>query len=142
VPVAAGVLAAGAPAQPFRWTPQRAGGLAVGLVGVAAAAAGGALGGVALRKYDATKTQDCLPTRPNVCNSAGLAQRASAGKLADASTGMLIAGGVAAAAGVVVFVTAPGPAVEAGKKAGGVRRIEAAAVAGVGAAGLLLRGEW
>ncbi len=130
--------APGAPRRPFVWTGQRIAGLGVGLAGVAGAAAGGILGGLALSKYDATKPE-CSPTQPNLCTSPALSQRSSALKLADASTGLLLGGAVAAAAGVTLLVTAP-PGTR--PKTGASPRIEASPLAGVGTAGLLLRGVW
>ena len=100
--------------------------------------AGGALGGVALSRYDATRAE-CSSTHPNACTSAGVSQRASALKMADASTGLLIGGAVAAAAGVTLFVTTPS---RASTKTGAGPRIVASPLAGTGTAGLLLRGVW
>ena len=128
--------AAGQPG--FVWGPQRLAGLGVGLAGVAALVAGGVAGGVASAKNGTTK-HECLPAQPNVCTAAGVADRANAFKLANASTGLLIGGAMAAAAGVTLLVVPPSGA---SAKTGGVKRIEASPLAGAGTAGLLLRGEW
>jgi hypothetical protein len=121
---------------PFVWTGQRIAGLGVALAGVAGLAAGGVLGGMAISKNSASKA-DCAPGQPNLCLSSDVSARQSAGTLADASTGVLIGGGVAAVAGVIVLLTgAPkrGPA--------STGRIELAPVVGSKTAGLGLRGAW
>ena len=79
------------PAPRAFWVPQRLAGLGVGLAGVAALAAGGAVGGAALAKYGATKGE-CLQVAQRACTAPGVAARSTALKLADASTGLLIGG--------------------------------------------------
>jgi hypothetical protein len=122
------------------WSAQRIAGLSVGGVGAVGVAIGAAIGGAAIGKNNASKA-DCLPAQPSMCHADGVALRRSAAGLADASTGLFIAGGAALAAGVVVFFTAPAGG-DANAKATGVRRVEAAPIAGLGTAGLMLRGEW
>ena len=119
-------------------SPQRAVGIAVGSVGLVGLAVGGVLGGLAMSKYNASKTQ-CVPSQPNVCTPSGIDQRKTAGTFADASTGLLVAGGVLVAAGVIVFATGPSAA---SPKTQGVQRLELAPVAGFGTTGFSLRGAW
>lgn len=132
--------AAGGPGggAPFAWTAQRGAGLGAMILGVAGLGVGGALGGVAMSRYNASK-EGCVPGHPDVCPAAQVSDRNGVAKLADASTGALIAGGVVAAAGVVVFLTG-GP--RAKSKMGALPRVEAAPLAGVGTAGMTLRGAW
>lgn len=129
----------GGSAGAFQWTGQRVAGLGVGIAGVAGLAVGGVLGGLAMAKNDASKAQ-CKPGEPNLCSASDVSARKTAGTLADASTGMLIAGGVVAAAGVVVFVT--GAPKGGGGKSGGVRWIEVSPRVGSGMAGVGIRGAW
>jgi hypothetical protein len=122
----------------FVWTPARYAGLGIGIAGVAALAAGGAVGGAALSKYNAAKP-DCSPSQPDMCTAAGVSTRSSALHLADASTGLLIGGAVATAAGVTLLLVPP----SGGRAATGWGpKIEASPLAGAGTAGLLLRGAW
>jgi hypothetical protein len=125
-------------ARPFVWTTTRYAGLGAGIAGVAALAASGAVGGVAVSKYNAAKPE-CSPSLPNVCTAAGVSQRSSALHLADASTGLVIGGAVAAAAGVTLLVLPP-----SGSRAatGRMPKIEVSPLAGARTAGLLLRGRW
>lgn len=83
---------------------QRIAGIAVGAAGVVALGVGGLFGGLAASKNSEAKTL-C----PNVkCgNQAGVDASHTAGQLADAASGLLIAGGVLAAGGLIVFLTAP-----------------------------------
>lgn len=117
---------------------RRVAGLVVASVGVVTLAVGGALGGLAISKNNASKA-DCAPSQPDLCRADGVSLRQTAGTLANASTGAFVAGGAAVAAGVVVFATGSS---RSAQTTGGVRRLEASPVAGVGVAGLLLRGEW
>jgi len=123
---------------PFVWTARRIGGIGIGSAGVVGAAIGGVFGGLAASKYSATRV-DCLKTQPNVCDAAGLAERATVGRLADVSTGLLVAGGALVVTGLSVMLTAPA---DASAKTTGVRRFEVTPVAGSRTTGLLLRGEW
>ncbi len=127
-----------APDAPFKWTGQRIAGLGVGLAGVAGLAVGGILGAMAISKNDASKV-GCAPGQPNLCPATDVSPRQSAGTLADASTGALIAGGVAAVVGVVVLVTG---SPKAGPKTGALRRLDVSPWVGSRTAGLGLRGAW
>jgi hypothetical protein len=119
----------------FVWTPQRIASVAVGSAGALGLVTGGVLGGFAIAKNTASKAE-CVAGHPDVCSSAGVSDRTTAGKLADASTGALIGGGAALAAGVIVFLTAP-PGLGSG-----AGKIEVLPVASPSIAGLSLRGGW
>jgi hypothetical protein len=129
----------GQAAAPFEWTGQRIGGAAVAGAGVLTLAAGATLGGLAIGKYHASEA-GCVSGHTNVCPSAEVSLRKTAGTLADASTGTLIAGGAVLVAGAVVFLT--GGRGASAPKAGNLRWIEASPLAGGGTAGLLVRGGW
>jgi hypothetical protein len=81
----------------------------VGGVGLAGLAAGGVLGAVALSASSREKS-DCN-SNLGACNNVGAARSDydTAGSLADASTVAFVAGGVLAAAGVVIWLVAPSP---------------------------------
>jgi len=113
------------------WAPQRIAGLAVGSVGVVTIAIGAALGVAAISKNNASKV-NCLPSQPSMCHPDGFALRTSAGQLADASTGMLVAGGAALATGLIVLLAGRSTAPPVG----------ASPTAGRGTAGLWIRGGW
>jgi hypothetical protein len=84
--------------------------IGVGAAGVVGLAVGGIFGGLTLGKVgDADKT--CTPSAGGtfVCDAPGAALRDEAAGLATISTAGLIAGGVLAAGGVVLWLTAPGP---------------------------------
>jgi hypothetical protein len=138
VPALAVVATPSSPGKhPFVWTTQRIAGTAMMGVGVLGLAAGGALGGLALSRNNASKA-DCGIVHMDACNAAGVSLRNTAGTLADASTGTLVAGALVLAGGVVVFVTSrsePGP-----KTA--LHRVELLPVAWGGTAGAVLEGEW
>jgi hypothetical protein len=73
-------------------------------VGAAGVVVGAILGGIALS--DASTVHSQCPS--GVCKSMGaVSEDATAGSLADASTGLLIAGGVLATAGLVAVLVAP-----------------------------------
>lgn len=78
-------------------------GFVVGGVGAVALIAGGALGGVAMgRQSDA---EELCPR--GFCSAEGNDARREAGTFADASSGLLIGGGVLAGAGVIMLALAP-----------------------------------
>jgi len=74
-------------------------------VGALGLGVGAILGGVALGKKGESNEGHCFPN--NRCDEAGLDLRSQALSLGNASTALFIAGGVALAGGVVLFVTAP-----------------------------------
>jgi hypothetical protein len=79
----------------------------VGLtVGGVALGAGGVFGILALSKFNESKAQ-CSPTDINDCNADGVSLRNQALTFGNVSTVAFIAGGVLAAGGVVLLVTAP-----------------------------------
>jgi hypothetical protein len=137
LPPEAGALPGPTSASPSFWSAQRIAGLTVGSFGVAGLAVGATLGGLAISKNNASKA-DCLPNQPNMCHADGVSLRLSARGFADASTGTTIAGGVALAAGIVVFVTSPSAA---SAQMGAARRVDVSSSGGIGTAGLWLRGE-
>lgn len=92
------------PPPPSGMGTQRIAGLAVGGAGVLALALGATFGGLAISANGDAKTK-CPQTQ---CSDAdGVAASTRAGTFADASTGLFVAGGAAAAAGLIVFLTAP-----------------------------------
>lgn len=95
--------AASAPV-PF-WGTQRIAGVAVGSVGVAGLIVGAITGGLTLAKAGDMKAH-CSPD-VSYCDPTGLDLHKSATLLANVANAGLIVGGVALAAGVIVFVTAP-----------------------------------
>jgi hypothetical protein len=107
---------------------QRVAGIIVGSIGLAALAAGGALGGLAKSKFASAKT-----TCPNIpCSDMGGIDAAhQAGVMADAATGMFVVGGAAVAAGILTFALAP-----SGPGAGKSKSAWIAPSFGPGAAGL------
>jgi hypothetical protein len=78
-------------------------GIAVGSVGVAGLIVGGVMGGLAIGKQNDAE-EKCPANR---CSAEGNDARTGAGTFADVSTAMFIAGGVLAAAGIVVIIVAP-----------------------------------
>jgi hypothetical protein len=93
----------------------RSAGFVVGGVGVAGVIVGGILGGLAIAKVSSSKGE-CVPA--NNCNAntnpAATQDMQTAGTFADASTGLLIGGGVLAAAGVVMVLVGGAPKERAG----------------------------
>jgi len=84
---------------------QRILGLGLGLAGVGAGVAGAVFGFQAIDKRDASEVGGhCVG---NVCDEVGLPLRQESFDAGRRSTGFLIGGGIAFAAGVALFVTAP-----------------------------------
>jgi hypothetical protein len=81
----------------------RSAGFVVGGVGIAGLLAGGILGGLAISKVSSAKGE-CNPNCSANINPAATQDMQTAGTFADASTGLLVAGGVLAAAGVVMVL--------------------------------------
>jgi len=93
-------------------------GIAVGSVGVVGLAVGGALGGLAMGKT--SEAQDACPN--GRCSQEGNDLATEAGTFADAATGLFVAGGVLAAAGIVMIALHPwGEETPASVEAGSVR---------------------
>jgi hypothetical protein len=93
----------------------RSAGFVVGGVGVAGVLVGGILGGLAIAKVSSAKGE-CVPA--NDCsantNPAATGDMQTAGTFADASTGLLLGGGVLAAAGLVMVLLGGAPKEGAG----------------------------
>ena len=127
----------GSSADASAWGTQRITGVTVGGVGIVGLALGAAFGGVAINKNNLSKA-DCQPNDPRLCSPAGADVRRSAGWMADASTITLIGSGVAVAAGLTIFLTAPSNR----NAKGAAWQFEAAPAVGQGTAGMRLRGAW
>jgi hypothetical protein len=93
------------------WTGQRIGGVAVAGVGVVSLGVGGILGLAAKSKFNSAEGEPS-PLRET--------DSASAVSLGNVATGFVIAGAVVAAAGLVVWLTAPSARVQVGMKGGQV----------------------
>jgi hypothetical protein len=99
-------------------------GVTLTVVGVGAVAGGVGLGFVAKSGFDASNQSNCSKAT-NQCNAAGLSERSSAVAKGNAGTGLFVGGAVLAAAGIVVWVTAPrskAPAVGLGPSGVAVRK--------------------
>jgi hypothetical protein len=111
---------------------QRTAGLIFGGVGVGAIGAG-ALLGLRASSLQAGSDAHC---KGSLCNPEGREMRNSAEQLGTGSTLMLIGGGVAAAGGLMLFLTAPTSASQERAAKPGVTRV------GVGPTGGFISGEW
>jgi serine/threonine-protein kinase len=87
-------------------------GIGVGAAGVVGLGIGAVLGLNAKSKLNESNNGPCGPT--DQCNSTGLGLRQDAASAATGSTVAFVLGGVALAAGVVVYVTAPRSAANTG----------------------------
>lgn len=95
---------------------QRPLGIAVAALGAVGLGTGGLLAGLALGKKSASnEASHCDPR--NTCDEIGLALRHQAVGLGNGATAALVAGGVLAAGGVVLLITAPSRGHEPGKTA-------------------------
>lgn len=84
---------------------QRILGLSLGVVGAGGMIAGAVFGGQAISKRDASEAGGhCIGNR---CDAIGLPLRQGSYDAGQASTGFFIGGGIALAAGVALFLTAP-----------------------------------
>lgn len=81
-------------------------GITATVVGALGAGAGVALGFVAKGTFDESNKANC-DVATNVCNPEGLTQRSDAVNLGNIATGVLVAGAVIGAAGIVLWITAP-----------------------------------
>ncbi len=98
-----------APPPPVSGQRQRIAGETVGGAGVVALVVGAVFGGLTLSEKGASDAH-CgarIGAPSGLCDAQGVADHATAGNDATVSTVLFIAGGAAAAAGVVLFVTAP-----------------------------------
>jgi hypothetical protein len=114
-----------------RASPWRTIGLVIGGTGVVALGVGTALGLVAKSENDESNTSGC---HGNNCTPEAAAMRHDALNAATASTASFVAGGVLAAAGVVIWLVAPSSGVN--------RSLGAAPVVTASGGGLLLTGRW
>jgi hypothetical protein len=89
---------------PF-WGGQRIAGTALGVVGLGLVVVGSVFGAKASSDWSNAKTNHCGGT--TVCDATGVSLAGDAKSEALISSVTLIPGAVAAAAGIVVFVTAP-----------------------------------
>lgn len=88
------------------WGPQKVAGTVVLSVGAVGLGVGAVLGGIAAQKLGASNS-DGHCHDGNQCDAGGVALRADAIHFGNASTALFVAGGVVAATGLVVFLTAP-----------------------------------
>lgn len=87
------------------FSPQRIVGLSLGVVGLGGIIGGAVFGNRAIEKRDASEAGGhCVANR---CDDIGLPLRQESYDAGNASTGLFIGGGVALAAGVALFLTAP-----------------------------------
>ncbi len=119
------LLGAGAGAADAPGRTQRVAGLVVGGAGVLGIVVGSVLGIVAKSTYDSAVSSDCGGDASH-CSSTGLSHISSAHGQAAASTGSFVAGGVLAATGVTLFVTARQAVIVAPTSGGGVLTLRAA----------------
>ncbi len=119
------------------WGTQKTAAVIVGGAGVVGIALGAVFGVKAIGKKS-DSAANCRPDDPSRCNATGVALREDGRSAGTISTISFIAGGVALAGGVVLFVTAPGRPEKAGA---GIRFDASPAVAG-GDLGLTLRARW
>jgi len=133
------------PASGDAWSTQRTLAVIVGAVGVAGlgVAAGFAVG--AKSAYNGSLSE-CQPNTPDECTAAGVSQRNNALSLGNIATGFVVGGAVAAAAGVVLWITAPS-ARKTGQTGQRIRSTEGLSLGlvpsiGVGGAGAIVRGSW
>jgi hypothetical protein len=89
-------------------TPVRIAGLGIGIGGIVVGAIGIGLGVHAKGLYDeSNETGGCNAETQQCATQAGIDQRDSAVTFANASTGLVIAGGVLAVGGIIMFAVAP-----------------------------------
>jgi serine/threonine-protein kinase len=119
------------------WSGQKTAALAVGGAGVIGLALGTIFGVKAIgKKSDADAA--CQPNAPNQCDAIGVALRHEEKSAGTISTISLVAGGVALAGGVVLFLTAP----SSSAKKSEVMRFEVRPAVAGGDMGLTFRGSW
>jgi hypothetical protein len=117
------------------WSTRRTVGVVAAGAGVVGIVVGGVAGALASSKFNDSKAQ-CEPSNPNFCNAQGISLRNDTITLATVSTGAMIAGGVLAAGGAVLWFW---PRSTQGAQTGSLDLVPAAADADIG---LGLRGRW
>jgi hypothetical protein len=92
------------------WSGLRIGGVVLGGAGLVGIGVGSAFGAVAIARKNQSSSQ-CgagdQSTDPNKCTSAGTSLRSEGLRAASISTGAFVAGGIALAGGITLFVVAP-----------------------------------
>jgi len=136
--------ATGAPpdVSPRPW--QKPLGITATIVGALGAGAGVAIGFMAKGKFDESNQGNCDPAT-DVCNAEGLQMRSDAVGLGNVATGVLIAGAVIGAAGIVLWITAPSAPAPAKTGAGFVapgRRGVSDVQVGAAPGGVVVRGRF
>lgn len=126
-------ISTGAPpdASPRPW--QKPLGITATALGVAGAGAGVALGFVAKGMFDDSNKANC-DAATDVCNAEGRQQRADAVNLGNVATGVLVAGAVVGAAGIVLWITAPSAPAAAAAPRSGAASLNAGGAGGAGGA--------
>lgn len=112
IPEPTPLASSGAPEEPALssgWGPQKIAGTVLGGAGLLSAIGGFIAGGVALSKLDASNgPEGGCSDETNLCTRPQGVELREASRLAgDVSTALLVTGGVLAATGLVVFLTAP-----------------------------------
>ncbi len=93
-------------------------GITVGSIGVGALIAGAIAGGIALAK-EGDANGHCDATRPEICDAEGVRLGDAAKAIGTASTVLLVVGGAAVGAGIIILATTPsGDAPRASVKVG------------------------
>jgi hypothetical protein len=90
-------------------SPRRTVGMVVTGAGALGLVAGAVAGGMAISLRGQSDASGCLPDNHCAPGSAGIDLRRQSLSAGDWSTALFVGGGVAAAAGVVLWLTAPGP---------------------------------
>jgi hypothetical protein len=116
-------------------------GIAATVVGAGGLGTGVAFGFLAKSAFNQSNQGNCSATT-NVCtNATGLSQRSDAVNKGNIGTGVFVAGAVVAAAGIVIWITAPSSHVAAGTGAATPPRIRLPQL-GLGPTGASLRSTW
>lgn len=137
----------GAPAPPGSPRPwQTPLGITATVVGAVGAGVGVALGFMAKGKFDESNQSNC-DAATDVCNPTGLQMRSDAVSLGNIATGVLVAGAVIGAAGIVLWITAPSAPAKSGalvlpRGADAGRGAFSSVQAGVTPGGVVLRGRF
>ncbi len=98
-------VADASPASPRPWqTPL---GITATVLGAVGLGVGTALGVLAKSSFNASNGPGLCDASTNACSPTGLSDRSAAVRQGNAGTGVFIAGGVLAAAGIVIWATAP-----------------------------------
>ena len=119
-------------------------GITATIAGALGAGAGVAIGFMAKGKFDESNQGNC-DAATDVCNAEGLQMRSDAVGLGNVATGVLIAGAVIGAAGIVLWITAPSAPAPAKTGAGFVapgRRGLSDVQVGASPGGVVVRGRF